>query len=390
MRIGVDAACWSNRRGFGRFTRSLVPEMVRRHPDQEFVLFVDAPSIGVADVPDGADVIAVEVSKAPSQAASADGRRSVADLARMTLAARKAHCDVVFFPATYTYFPVPGTPTVVTVHDAIAERLPHLVLPSTGARLAWRLKQRMALRGAQAVITVSEASRRALIDSLHVPPEMIHVIREAPDARFRPLADDPVWVSVERFGIARQGRYLLYVGGISPHKNLGVLVEAFEEVATRHRDVSLLLVGDTDKDPFLSSARELRERIDASPASGRIRLTGYVSDDDLVALYNGAVATVLPSLGEGFGLTAAESAACGTPVVASRDPALMELLEDDGIYADADDPRGFADAFESLLAGGDASGERSRRVRARAAAWSWGPAADKVVEILHAVGRSDG
>jgi glycosyltransferase involved in cell wall biosynthesis len=385
MRIGIDASCWSNRRGFGRFTRCLVTEMVRRYPEEDFVLLIDRPSLDNLDLPEGAQVVPVDVDVAPSAAASANGRRSIRDIARMTSAARRLGCGVMFFPATYTYFPVPGTPTVVTVHDAIAEQLPDLILPSLRDRLAWRAKQWLALRNARLVFTVSEASRRAVTEVLGVPPERIRVIHEAPAERFRPLPQPTVREWVGRLGLGDGRPYLLYVGGISPHKNLRVLVEAFELVAAEHPELHLVLVGDTEADPFLSSINDVRARVARSPVRDRVTFTGYVSDEELVALYCGAVASVLPSLGEGFGLPAAESAACGTPVVASEDPALMELLEEDGLYAPAHDAEGFARLFDRLLMEIGLRSDLSARLLRRAAGWSWAPAADTVVEALRTV-----
>lgn len=387
MRIGIDASCWSNRRGFGRFTRCLVTEMLRRHPEQEFILLIDRPSLDHVDLPEQARVVAVDVRVAPSVAAAANGRRSIPDVGRMMLAARSLRCDVLFFPATYTYYPVPGTPTVVTVHDAIAERHPDLILGSRRDRLAWRVKQRLALRNARIVFTVSEASRRAIAETLGVPENRIRVIREAPDERFRPLPPETIRERLRRFGLGGDSPYLLYVGGMSPHKNLKVLVDAFELVAHRHPELRLVLVGDTDHDPFLSAADDLRTRARESPASDRIVFTGYVSDAELVALYGGAVASVLPSLGEGFGLTAAESAACGTPVVASTDAALVELLEEDGLYAPAHDAREFALLFDHLLTDHRVRSELSARLLRRASRWTWEPAADEVVNALLGVGR---
>ncbi len=387
IRVGIDASCWSNRRGFGRFTRCLVTEMLRRHPDDDFVLLIDRPSLDAVELPDGAQVVAVDVDVAPSEAAAAHGRRSLRDVARMSSAARRLDCDVMFFPATYTYFPVPGTPTVVTVHDAIAEQLPDLILPSLRDRLAWRAKQRLALGSARIVFTVSEASRRAVTDVLGVSPERIRVIHEAPDERFRPLPPATTRERLRRFGLGNGRPYLLYVGGISPHKNLPVLVEAFEQVAGIHPELRLILVGDVDGDPFLSAADDVRARVASSPVRHRIEFTGYVSDDELVALYVGAVASVLPSLGEGFGLPAAESAACGTPVVASEDAALKELLGDDGLYASAHRPDEFARWFDRLMAEPRLRSDLSARLLRRAAGWSWGPAADDVVSALRDVGR---
>lgn len=388
MRIGIDGSCWSNRRGFGRFTRCLVTAMHRRDERNRLVLVIDEPSARGADLPQGLDTRVVRVDRAPARAAAAGGRRSIRDVWRMSRAATAEHCDVFFFPASYSFYPVLGTRVVVTIHDAIPERLPEMVVPTRAARLLWKAKQRASVWQADAVLTVSEASRAAIADSLGVPSARLHVVREAPDPRFRPMPPDDADRRLRRFGLDGT-RYVLYVGGISPHKNVETLIGAFE-LLPDVPDVRLLVAGDADDDPFLSSAASVRARVAASRARHRILLTGYVSDDELVALYNGAVATVLPSLGEGFGLTAAESAACGTPVVASGDPALRELLGDAGLYADARDAAAFAEHLRELL---DDAGARERAGKAcleKSREWSWDAAADATLALLEGGKRRRG
>lgn len=380
LRVGVDGSCWSNRRGFGRFTRGLVPELVLRGR-HHYVIVIDEPSRAEALLPVGAEVVTVPVDQAPAEAASAAGRRSLRDIVRMSWAATRAGCDAFYFPTTYTYYPVLGCPSLVTVHDATAERLPDLVLATRRARLAWNLKQRAALATGP-VITVSRAGRTEIVEWLGVSDHRLHVVREAPDSRFRPIPAPVRDRALQQLSPAPGDRYLLYVGGISPHKNLEVLVKAFELVADVYPDVQLMIVGDTSEDPFLSSARSLKGSVDSSPVRHRISLPGYVDDELLVALYGGALATVLPSLGEGFGLTAAESAACGTPVVASDIPALRELLSSAALYAPAHDPVAFAAAFRQLL---DDPPLRARLADAsleRSTTWSWGEAADTVSRLL--------
>jgi len=389
VRIAVDGSCWATRRGFGRFTRCLLSEMVHRDTANVYVVLLDSASAQDDDLPPlppGVDVEIARVDVAPAEAAAAAGRRGIADMARMTVALRRIKSDVVFFPATYSYFPVVGPPSVVVVHDAIAERLPALTLPGRGDRIRWRLKQEVAVRRAEVVITVSEASRRAIVETLGVSDSKVHVIREAPADAFRPVPASETSAALARLGLA-DDPYLLYVGGISPHKNIEVLIEAFEVVAAGHEDLRLLLVGEVDDDPFLSSVAAVRSAIDRSPASRRIVLTGFVPDDDLAALYSGALATVLPSLAEGFGLPAAESAACGTPVVASRDPALVELLGDTGLYAAADRPSEFAVHFEAMIADDDRRRLCATAVAERAATWSWGHAAEATIAILEQAAR---
>ncbi|MBK8005221.1 MAG: hypothetical protein IPK12_15160 [Gemmatimonadetes bacterium] len=158
MRIGVDATCWANGRGYGRFTRSLLAEMAALSPDDEFICFLDPVAAQGFDLagPNVRPVI-VPMGVAPTAAAAADGYRAPLDMLRLTRAVWRERPDVFFSPSVYTYFPLPpGQRAVVTVHDAIAERFPELTLPSPRARLFWRLKVGLALRQARLVLTVSD------------------------------------------------------------------------------------------------------------------------------------------------------------------------------------------------------------------------------------------
>lgn len=382
LRLGIDATCWPNRRGFGRFTRALVSEMVRLGEDHRWVLLIDEASRAACQLPTGVEVRTVEVDQPPAQAASAAGHRTLRDVARMSWAAWRSGCDAFFFPASYSYFPTPGRPTVVTVHDAIAEANNDLVLPSRQARLRWGLKQQVSVRWASAVVTVSQAAREEVVRALPVRPERLHVIHEAPDPIFRPMRPDRGVGALARVGLQPHQPFLLYVGGISPHKNLGVMVDAFGEVARGRPDLRLVIVGDLSDDPFLSSAESLRCQVESNRAGAQITFTGYLPDADVVALYGAAAATVLPSLGEGFGLTAAESAACGTPVVASDIPALRELLGDAALYASPHDAHAFAEACCLLLDEPDRRRSLADAGIARAARWSWRASAETVIDLL--------
>lgn len=388
MRIGLDGSCWLNRRGFGRFTRCLIPEMVSRHPQHDYVLLIDQQSSNLAGIPD-IEVREVPVDVPPARAAAADGHRSLLDIARMSKAGSTAGCDVFFFPSSYSYFPVFGSPSVVTIHDAIAERMPELVLPSWLSRLNWHIKQRVAIRRAGAIATVSQASRKELRDVLGVADDKIVVVGEAPDRMFQPTEVHEREDALDRWGIGTTP-YLLYVGGISPHKNLEMLISAFEQVAQEHTGILLVLVGDLVGDAFLSSAEPVRARASSSEVSERILFTGYVEDADLVCLYGGALATIIPSLGEGFGLPAAESAACGVPVIASTDPALRELLGDAGIFVDPKSRSELVSAMTRVIADPTLRNTAATAVTKRADGWGWGKVADSVVGLLHQVAAKDG
>jgi glycosyltransferase involved in cell wall biosynthesis len=143
------------------------------------------------------------------------------------------------------------------------------------------------------------------------------------------------------------------------------------------------MVGDLAADGFLANAGELRAKIDADPAlRARAVFTGYVSDDDLVALYNGAVALVLPSLLEGFGLPAVEAMACGTPVLASRVGSLPEVVGDAGLLFDPQSAEEMAAAIRSVVDDPGLRGDLARRASDRARRFTWERAADLAMRSL--------
>src|SRR5262249_43865318 len=156
--------------------------------------------------------------------------------------------DLIFFPASYSFFPVWGVKhIIVTMHDTLPLAHPELVFPTWQGRIAWTIKERAAARWADRILTVSEAARRDLIAWHRLPPGKVKVVPEGPDESFRPLAAGPESdAALRRRGIAPGQRYFLYLGGLSPHKNLLRLIEAFARAIERGAaaDVKLVLAGD--------------------------------------------------------------------------------------------------------------------------------------------------
>jgi glycosyltransferase involved in cell wall biosynthesis len=381
MRIAVDATCLWNRRGFGRFAVQLLGALLHSEPRHQYVLLVDRePQPG--DLPEGCEVVNARPQRKVTESAVAGDHRTVGDMLRFTRVAGKVGADLFFFPAVYSYFPVPrGSRSVVCFHDTIAESFPELVFPNWANRLAWRAKVRLALWQCTRLMTVSEASRQALVEHFRVPSERIDVITEAADPRFHGSSDpDRVQQALERVGIPPERPYLLYVGGISPHKNLATLLQAMPAVLTRER-VTLVMVGDLNADGFLDDAEPLRRQIAADPRLQESCLfTGYVSDDDLVDLYRGAYALVLPSLLEGFGLPAVEAMASGIPVLASNTGSLPEVIGSAGLLFDPRDSESMAKALLQLLGDAQLRDRLSVLAREQAGKFSWQRGAELALE----------
>jgi glycosyltransferase involved in cell wall biosynthesis len=374
MRIGIDGSCLSNRRGFGRFARRLVEAIARRETPHRFLIFVDAPSAQSVTVPEGFERVVVDVGEAPSRAASAQGRRRWRDMIAMGRAVARRGLDVMYFPATYSFFPVwSAGRLVVTMHDTLPMSHPELVFPRLAGRIAWGLKEAAAAHWADRIVTVSEASRRAIQDWLGRPDPRIRVITEGPDPVFGPTADGPESAAVlRRHGLRPGERYLLYVGGLSPHKNLPRLVEAFARASAD--DARLVLTGDVH-DVFHTCVPTIRDAIGRHGLVDRVLLTGFVPDEDLVYLYGRAYALMQPSLMEGFGLPAVEAMACGTPVIASWAGSLPEVIGGAGAYFDPTDVDSIVAAIRAFLAQPERRECLAARALERSARFTWDAAA---------------
>jgi glycosyltransferase involved in cell wall biosynthesis len=378
MKIGIDGSCLSNRRGFGRFARQLVGALAQQPARHQFTVFVDGPSAAQVEVPAPFERVVVEVGEAPSRAASAQGRRRWRDMIAMGLGVARSGVDLMYFPATYSFFPVWNVPRlVVTMHDTLPLTHPGLVFPSLSGRLSWRLKEAVAARWADRIVTVSEASRKAIQAWSGWSDDRIRVITEGPDPVFRPRREEPLADAVlKRFGIPTAARYLLYVGGLSPHKNLLRLVDALAQGAPD--DVLLVLTGDVH-DVFHTHVPEIRAAVERNHLNNRVIMTGFVKDEDLVFLYSRAYALILPSLMEGFGLPAVEAMACGTPVISSDAGSLPEVVGDAGVYFDPTDVGSMAGSIGSFLSDAVQRAATAQRARERAKLFTWEASARALV-----------
>jgi glycosyltransferase involved in cell wall biosynthesis len=346
MYIGIDATCWWNRRGFGRFTRELLKAMLAAPRGHRFCLFIDRPPEQEMNQPH-ARIVQVPVARSVTASAVAAGNRSISDVWRFSRAASAEPVDVMFFPAVYSWFPLMSrVPVAVTLHDAIAEHFPELIFPNRRGRLLWRCKMRSATWQARRIITVSHAAKQEIMQYIGVRGESIDVICEGTNALFHPVTDPERRAEARRAaGLPSSGKLLLYVGGIAPHKNLSNLATGFAQAISRTGldDVHLAIVGDPAGDGFFSSFDALVQQVKSdSVLRGRVHFAGFVPDENLAALYSDALATILPSLSEGFGLPALESLACGTPVLTTAMSATAEVVGEAGLTFNPHDPAAIA------------------------------------------------
>jgi glycosyltransferase involved in cell wall biosynthesis len=385
MIIGVDATCRDNKRGFGRFTNELLESLLEVDTTNEYLFFVDRDTAHNG-TPARVKTIAANTEHSPMKAASADGRRSFKDLWAMSRQVLRHKIDVFFFPAVYSYFPVFNrAKIVVTLHDVIADHHPELIFPNAKSKFFWKLKQNAAIRQANLIATVSEYSKRQIVEYFKLPESRLRVISEAARPLFKVLpADSALRSALGRYELKPGEKFLLAVGGISPHKNLAALIDAFEKIcAVQSSEIKLVLVGDYQDDPFFSAYPALKKQITERGLEGKVVFTGFIADEELAFLYNAASLLVFPSLEEGFGLPAIEAMSCGTPVAASRTGALPEVLGEAGRFFNPRDVDDMARVIQSILGDEATRTAMGESGLTRARQFRWQKAATETLDIFN-------
>jgi len=243
---------------------------------------------------------------------------------------------------------------VVVIHDAATVRYPRSF--SWAFRWWYRFLLPIAGRSSSCVVTPSQFSARELAECFHVPLNRIAVIPSSPDHVLRLSGDKSV---LAKHGLVDR-RYVLAVGTRAPYKNFGVLESLAAKLRTE--DVIVVSTGGSNGQVF-GSINEAK--------TGHVLRTGYVTDEELVALYNTAECFVFPSLYEGFGLPPLEAMTLGCPVVCSDEPAMREVLGDAAVYFDGHDSAALGAAVSELLGDQHRRSVLAHRGRVRARGFSW-------------------
>ncbi|HEX4792714.1 MAG TPA: glycosyltransferase family 1 protein [Humisphaera sp.] len=310
--------------GIGRCTRALVNQLLGSRTRMEFTLFGRRlAGRGLGRIGFAAPTVQLRLPRRAERLIQALG------LVELT-------CKAELYHATDFYIPLKHPErAVATIHDVIFLRQPETMVDH--ARLAKWVPD--FARRCRAIVTVSDYSKREIVDVLGVDPGKVHVTYPAVDAGcFKPEADQDALRNrlLRRLNLRRP--YFLAVSCSQGRKNTPLLLEAYSQLIPDAPMNDLVLIWD--------APAQVRERFSRRETSARIHFVGRQTDDELRDLYAGATALVFPSLYEGFGLPVLEALKCGTPVITSNVSSLPEVGGDAAIYVDPRDRDSIVAALE--------------------------------------------
>jgi glycosyltransferase involved in cell wall biosynthesis len=352
--------------GIGRYAESLARALVAREPER-FSLFYNR--VRGSELLEGLEAVPARTVNAgykPWRMAVWLGQLVGVGFNRLVPGAELFHATEHLLP------PLPDVPTVLTVHDMIFK-----LFPEHQKRLNyWYLNATMPLycRRADAIITVSESSKRDIVAHYGLDPAKITVIHEAAAPEFVPA-------SLEKMDQARcmyklPEQYMIHVGTIEPRKNLTRLIDALQCLHANGLTIPLVVVGSKGwlYDDFFRHLEDLDVR-------DSVFFPGYVPYADLPTMYSAATVAAMPSVYEGCGLPVLEAMGCGVPVVSSNSSSLPEVGGDAARYFDPYDMEAMVETIRSVWTDGDLRAEMRQQGLVQTAKFSWARAAEETMAV---------
>ncbi|MCL4459983.1 MAG: glycosyltransferase family 4 protein [Chloroflexi bacterium] len=274
--------------------------------------------------------------------------------------------------------------SVITVHDLAFLHYPQL-LTAESKRYYGQIRQ--AVESAEGIIAVSESTKRDLREQLGVPETKITVIYEAADAIFRSIVDAEQVCSELWSRFRLKDAFFLFVGTLEPRKNLPTLLRAYELLrrqqgaGTSLRQLPSLVIAGARGWLY----EEIFALVQTLQLEKSVIFVGAVTADDLLYLYNGALALIMPSLYEGFGLPALEAMSCGTAVIVSNCSSLPEVVGEAAVQVDPNDFEQLALVMQRLLVDNALRADLQRKGLERAKQFSWEQTARQTLEVYRRV-----
>ncbi len=359
--------------GLGRYAHELLSALLTQNQTHEYIALYNSPRADLR--------LAAPLDRLPTQRVPLDAkpwRMSVwlAHVFNLGMDRWLPRCDV-FHATDHLLPPFKHAKTVFTLHDLIFRFYPEYHLPLN----RWFLTVAMPyfLRRADAIIAVSECTKRDAVRLYNIAPEKIAVIYEGVNPTLQPVTDSNRLAEI-RARYTRQQPFILLVSTIEPRKNISVLVDALKILRVRGLPHRLLIAG---RKGWLY--QPIFNHVKQTGMSDAVDFLDFVPDDDLVALFSACDAFVFPSLYEGFGLPPLEAMACGAPVICSNTSSLPEVVGDAALLVNPREVGEMANAIERVITDSMLRDELRAKGLAQAKKFSWERAARETLAVYERV-----
>jgi glycosyltransferase involved in cell wall biosynthesis len=279
---------------------------------------------------------------------------------------------LMHYPYFDLFFPtlplIKKNPTIVTIHDVIPLKYPHLF--PLGPRGKFNLlQQKLALRSVKSIITVSKASKKNIIQYLKIPSKKIQVIHSAVDRIFS------LKPKTKFDRVKLPSKFLLYVGDINPNKNLPNLIQAVKQTKTKLAIVSRALANKN-----IPESKQIHKLVNS-----QITIITDVDQSELNQLYHQATIYVQPSLDEGFGFPLLEAMTAGCPTISTRAGSLSEVGGSAPLYAKSPSTINIAKAIRKLWNNPKLQNELKKKSLTQAKKFSWQKTALNTLKVYEKI-----
>ena len=371
MRVLYDGQLLSDEpSGIGRYLFNLLSQRAFRNPAYEHIIAADRRTASIAALERQSSNFRVEILNRPGWLPRA-AREVFWEQVQLPQSRRRLRADLLFVP--HISVPLWNSPRVVMVmHDAAlfvcSKNYSILTRAYRGAIL------RLSTQRMPAIITVSQSSKTDILRFLKIKSEKVHVVYSGRGALSSLDQDDRFWAPAPD----SEPPFVLYAGGFGMRKNLTRLIEAYAVcISTYGIRERLVMVGKCN-----DVGRAAMEQVRKLGLDRRVLFPGYVSDDELRALYRGARATVYLSEYEGFGFPVVESMALGTPVLTSSVSSMPEIAGGAALLVAPSDIAAISRALHAILSDQELRKRLIGRGKIVSSMFSWQNAAERVLEIL--------
>lgn len=358
--IAIDIRhTYGNKTGKGWYTYHLVKALFEIDKKNQYLLYTKEENPPF-ELPKNAKLVVI---KSPSLVWHLSVLRSI----------KKLKPDIFWAPTSYI---VPAnipdhTRSIITIHDLVA-----LLFPGNHNKKAIYIEKATLEKAAQKadhIFAVSQHTAKDVVKKFNIPAKKISITPCAADIRFEVIPDEDAKNTLKNLKVPN--KFILGVGTLEPRKNLISLIRAFNKISTTNKSVHLVIAG--------GEGWKFKEIYEEAGDNPKIHFLGYVSQNELLALYNRAMMFVFPSLYEGFGIPPLEAMQCGCPVISSNTSSLPEVVGKAALLVDPKSVDDIAEKIESLIKNPELRCELGRSSIYQAKKFSWSATARHILDVFN-------